>query len=648
MNRRHVSVFILILVCSVFTLGNWWPKPTASVLADDHFPQAGEDIAEVYRRVSPSVVSIEVEIGLLDDASGTGFVVDKQGHVVTNAHVVEDARLIYVVFQDGAKGAAVLVGMDARLDVAVLKVDSAAFSLKPVAFGDSDALVVGQSVLAIGNPFGLEATLTRGIISYLKRRIELDDGSVLDGMIQTDAAIAPGSSGGPLLSMYGEVIGVNSAGYGGRFGGTSFGFAIPSNTVKRIAETLIAKAIDSARARAARPVATPTRVFRPSPTRAIPTHAIMTPITTQFQPTVAVQPDLIQPTMALESQDSILSASSASVYEFNVGPGQLFVFENILLGDGVRLFLPNPVASDSWIRTDHTGLLRYRPIGASQESVISTSPFFAGFRVRSIDENKNRVVELDWSADGRQFSFRIAPPSGTDTANTGVWFWQPRYENLYDPTYPIIRDCPNEGYHSCSFVHASNARLWQTRAVAWSPFPGSNTLLLTVKLPEEGRNALAIAQAVREQAAHQASRAPHFVRYDYGHWYPNGQGIIVSGRRPDGRVIIGEVKSDLTGERIILDGSAPGLWLRDAVRRPNGQIVALGRPGAPGSGPVALYDQFGTQISGFIGHAPPEDVRWSARSQHGSRFSVQGRQYAVQVDRWQRNGCDRVAQQSQI
>lgn len=352
---------------------------------------------------------------------------------------------------------------------------------------------------------------------------------------------------------------------------------------------------------------------------------------TRFQPTVAVQPDLIQPTLALVSVASTFDVSSAPAYQYSVAPGQLFAFENIQLGDGVRLFLPNPVASDSWIRTDHYGVLRYKPIGASQEGVMSTSPFFAGFRVASIDENKNRTVELDWSADGRQFSFRIAPPPGTDTANAGVWFWQPRTETQYDPTYPVIRDCPNEGYHSCSFVHPSNARLWQTRAVAWSPIPGSNTILLTVELPDERRNALAIAQAVREQARHQASRAPHFVRYDYGYWDQDGQGIIVSGRRPDGRVIIGAVNNDLTGEQVILDGSARGLWLRDAVRRPNGQIVALGRPGAPGSGPVALHNQFGEQSSAFIGHAAPEDVRWRP-DRSMVVVSVQGRQYAVQVD----------------
>ena len=127
-----------------------------------------------------------------------------------------------------------------------------------------------------------------------------------------------------------------------------------------------------------------------------------------------------------------------------------------------------------------------------------------------------------------------------------------------------------------------------------------------------------------------AQRQPNFVRYDYGYWNPNGQGIIVSGQRPDGRVIIGEVNNDLSGERVILDASALGLWLRDAVRRPNGQVVALGRPGGPGSGPVALYDSSGRQLTGFIGVAAPEDVRWYP-NRSLVVVSVQGRQYTVQV-----------------
>ena len=198
--------------------------------------------ADIYRDVSPSVVSIEVEIGRFETSGGTGFVIDQDGHIVTNGHVVEDARELTVKFHDGHESSARLIGMDTSVDLAVIKVDVARHRLKPVTFGDSDDLVVGEAVVAIGSPHGLDATLTRGIISGLNRRLELDDGTTLEGAIQTDAALAPGNSGGPLLNQAGEVIGVNTAGYRG----TGLGFAIPSNTVRRVAESTILSAGASA------------------------------------------------------------------------------------------------------------------------------------------------------------------------------------------------------------------------------------------------------------------------------------------------------------------------------------------------------------------------------------------------------------------
>ena len=392
-------------------------------------------------------------------------------------------------------------------------------------------------------------------------------------------------------------------------------------------------------ATATTPITTPTPdigfVFNPTPSDATPQAEVgvrertPTPTPTQFQPTVAVRPELLQPTISAVSLAKTFSTSGASVYQYNVGLGQIFTFQSIQLAGGVRLFLPNPVDANSWVRTDYRGQLFYQPIGVAQEGAMSFAPFHEGFSVFSIEKNKNRIVELDWSADGRQFSFRIDPPLGTATANAGVWFWQENNELATDPTYPIIRDCPASGFESCDLVYPSNASLWKTKGVYWSPIQGSNTVLLMVQLPEEGRNALAITQAVRDPG--HANQAPTFVKYDYGHWNLDGRGIVVSGRRPDGRVIIGEVNIDLSGERILLDASARGLWLRDAVRRPNGQVVALGRPGAPGSGPVALYDNSGRQISGFIGEAAPEDVRWYP-NRSLVVVSVQGRQYTVQVD----------------
>ena len=205
-------------------------------------PPASLSIADIYRLVSPSVLSIDVEINWTDETGGAGFVIDQDGHIVTNAHVVEDARALSVLFHDGYEAPAKLIGMDARVDLAVIKVDVARHRLNPVRFGDSDALVVGQDVLAIGSPYGLEATLTRGIISGLNRSLEYADGSTMLGAIQTDAALAPGNSGGPLVNMAGQVIGVNTAGYRG----TALGFAIPSNAVRRILPNIFAAAATTA------------------------------------------------------------------------------------------------------------------------------------------------------------------------------------------------------------------------------------------------------------------------------------------------------------------------------------------------------------------------------------------------------------------
>ncbi len=357
-----------------------------------------------------------------------------------------------------------------------------------------------------------------------------------------------------------------------------------------------------------------------------------TPTPTVVQPTVAVRSDLlravIQPPV---SREATFNISGASVYQYNVGVGEIFSFNDIQLGGGVRLFLQNPVDPNSFLRTDQKGILRYRPIGVAQEGEMSYSPYYAGFssQVPSFEQNKNRIVELDWSADGRQFSFRIDTPLGLDNASAGVWFWQPRLDSQYDPTYQLIRDCPVPNYNPCDFVYPSNARYWKTFGVQWSPVPGDNNVLLSVQLPEEGRNALAIVQALRDPK--NADLAPTFVRYDYGTWNPGGQGVTVSGRRPDGRVIIGAVNNSLSGEQVILDGSSRGLWLRDAVRLPNGQYRALGRPGGPVSGPVALYDHNGNQLSDFVGPAPPEDIRWFP-DRSAVLVSVQARQYTIPAD----------------
>jgi S1-C subfamily serine protease len=210
-------------------------------------PEEQTNIA-VYEAVNRSVVNINtkatVATGLFllevpSEGAGSGIVLDKQGHVLTNFHVVEGAKEIQVLLFDGSGHAATVVGVDPATDVAVLKVDAPPDLLQPVTFGSSADLKVGQRVFAIGNPFGLERTLTTGIISSLNRSLPTRTGRTIKSIIQTDAAINPGNSGGPLLDSGSRLIGVNTA-IASRTGQSSgVGFAIPVGTVARIVPQLI-------------------------------------------------------------------------------------------------------------------------------------------------------------------------------------------------------------------------------------------------------------------------------------------------------------------------------------------------------------------------------------------------------------------------
>ncbi len=359
--------------------------------------------------------------------------------------------------------------------------------------------------------------------------------------------------------------------------------------------------------------------------------ATPSPTATRLQPTVALRGDLLQPVIEPVSQPSAFDIAGASAYEYDVGAGQIFNFEDIQLSGGLRLFLRNPLDPGSFLRTDAKGMLRFKAINAAREVEMAYSPFFAGFAggISSIDQNKNRIVELDWSADGQRFSFRIDPPAGTDSSNAGVWFWQPADNLETDPTYTIMRDCPAARYRSCDIVYPSSAQHWQTVSVQWSPIPGDNMVLLTLSLPQENRNAIALAEAIRDPTI--ADYAPPFTRYDYASWNLDGQSITVSGRDPGGRAIIGVVDRSLQNLQVILDGSARGLWLRDAVQLSDGRYVALGRFGGPGSGPLALFDGAGQQISDFIGDAPPEAVRWFP-DRSAAVLAVRDQQFTVYMD----------------
>jgi putative serine protease PepD len=192
-------------------------------------------LASLYRRVSSGVVYVEAATGQ-GTASGSGVLLDGDGHVVTNEHVVEGAQAVRVRLGDhGSPVDAQVVGADPSTDVAVLKIDAGAVgSAKPLALGDSSQLQIGQTAVAIGSPFGLEGTLTTGIVSALHRQIQSPSGQTIDGAIQTDAAINPGNSGGPLLDKAGRVVGLNAqiASESGTSSGV--GFAIPIDTVKKV------------------------------------------------------------------------------------------------------------------------------------------------------------------------------------------------------------------------------------------------------------------------------------------------------------------------------------------------------------------------------------------------------------------------------
>jgi S1-C subfamily serine protease len=196
------------------------------------YQQAGPGVVQV---TSTSVVSDNPFFGPQEATSlGSGFVVDKDGYIVTNYHVIQDAREVEVNFSGDDRVPAKVVGSDASTDLAVLKIGAQARALTPLPLGNSDAVRVGDAVVAIGNPFGLERSVTAGIVSALQRDITAPNGYTIDKVIQTDAPINHGNSGGPLLNARGEVIAVNSQIESETGGNVGIGFAVPVNTVKEV------------------------------------------------------------------------------------------------------------------------------------------------------------------------------------------------------------------------------------------------------------------------------------------------------------------------------------------------------------------------------------------------------------------------------
>ena len=262
LERRLLGLNALLLVLlgalALWTLWTIVPKPWRDldpdavqrpVTARGDLAQIEQTTIEIFQRASPSVVHIttlvtaagpfSLDVQQIPQGSGSGFVWDEDGHVVTNFHVIRDASAAMVVLADGSSWRGRLVGSYPAKDIAVLVIDAPANLLQPIAVGSSSDLLVGQMTLAIGNPFGLDQTLTAGVVSALDREIASIPGRVIRNVIQTDAAINPGNSGGPLLDSAGRLIGVNSSilSPSGAFAG--IGFAIPVDEVRRIVTQLI-------------------------------------------------------------------------------------------------------------------------------------------------------------------------------------------------------------------------------------------------------------------------------------------------------------------------------------------------------------------------------------------------------------------------
>lgn len=238
------SCSILLLSGILLTSGPAHAQPARVGLLEDE-----KNTIDVFGATAHAVVYIRNErvarnywtgdMSAQQQGTGSGFVWDEEGHVVTNYHVLQGGNRFFVVFADGTEYAATPRGWDPTKDLAVLRIDAPRARLQPLVAGDSSGLVVGQKVLAIGNPFGLDQTLTTGVISALGREIRSVGGRPIIDVIQTDASINPGNSGGPLLDSRGRLIGVNTAIINRTGANVGIGFAVPVNTVMRIVPQLI-------------------------------------------------------------------------------------------------------------------------------------------------------------------------------------------------------------------------------------------------------------------------------------------------------------------------------------------------------------------------------------------------------------------------
>jgi S1-C subfamily serine protease len=259
-DSRSVLRFLVlgvVLVLGAYWAGSRWgerqPQSVQAVPVSFPEPKPGELLGDealyvkIYSQAAPAVANIVTRTLEYDvfmepvpvEGAGSGFVIDPRGYILTNFHVVQNAQNISVTLGDRSHYEAKFIGADERNDIALIKIDPKDRKLPALTMGDSDNLQVGQRVLAIGNPFGFQSTLTTGVVSALGRTVQTGQTTVIDGAIQTDAAINQGNSGGPLLNSHGEVIGINSAIYTPSGTTAGIGFAIPISTAKQIAQDLI-------------------------------------------------------------------------------------------------------------------------------------------------------------------------------------------------------------------------------------------------------------------------------------------------------------------------------------------------------------------------------------------------------------------------
>lgn len=252
-----LGVTVILLVFAFVMIPPPSISPPEIIVSNGHGPSTvgeetplslGKDLSliQIFERAETGVVRVNIQRSedvVSTNGVGSGFVFDKNGHIITNAHVVENSDKVVVTFLDGRSYNAEVIGIDPSTDISVIRVDADSSLLKPLLIGDSSNLKVGMQVAAIGNPFGLSGSMTSGIVSALGRLLPQESGFSIPDVIQTDAAINPGNSGGPLLNSRGEVVGINTAIQSATGEFTGVGFAIPSNTIAKIVPKLISDGI---------------------------------------------------------------------------------------------------------------------------------------------------------------------------------------------------------------------------------------------------------------------------------------------------------------------------------------------------------------------------------------------------------------------